>query len=63
MSAVPARPISPCISICRMSPQTGLCEGCARTIDEIAAWGTMSEPQRQAVWALIDQRRAAQPAA
>ncbi|HEY5633414.1 MAG TPA: DUF1289 domain-containing protein [Burkholderiaceae bacterium] len=41
---------SPCVSICRIDPQTGYCEGCLRTIDEIAAWGTMSSAERHAVW-------------
>ena len=30
---------SPCISVCRMDAVSGLCEGCFRTLDEIAAWG------------------------
>ena len=34
---------SPCIDICRMDPVTGLCEGCARTIDEIAAWSRLDD--------------------
>jgi len=29
---------SPCINVCRMSQETALCEGCLRTLDEIAAW-------------------------
>jgi hypothetical protein len=41
-----------------MSPATGLCEGCRRTIDEIAAWSRMEDPEKRAVWALIDERRA-----
>lgn len=50
---------SPCINICRMQPQSGLCEGCQRTIDEIVAWSQMSEEGKRAVWAAIGQRRAA----
>jgi predicted Fe-S protein YdhL (DUF1289 family) len=34
---------SPCINICRMDAPSGWCEGCLRTLDEIAAWGRMSE--------------------
>jgi predicted Fe-S protein YdhL (DUF1289 family) len=34
---------SPCIDVCRMDRRTGLCEGCLRTIDEIAAWGALTE--------------------
>ena len=30
--------ISPCISICRTDPVTGLCYGCARTEDEKQTW-------------------------
>ena len=48
---------SPCINVCRMSPATGLCEGCLRTIDEIAAWATLSDDAKNAVWDAIDQRR------
>jgi predicted Fe-S protein YdhL (DUF1289 family) len=41
---------SPCISICRMDAVTGWCEGCFRTLDEIAAWGMASDEERRAVW-------------
>ena len=40
---------SPCINICRMDPVTGLCEGCARTLDEIAGWSRFDPAQKQAV--------------
>jgi len=50
---------SPCISICRIDPATGLCEGCVRTLDEIAGWGTMNDPGRLAVWERIAARRGA----
>ena len=26
--------VSPCISVCKMDPDTGFCEGCARTSQE-----------------------------
>lgn len=42
-----------------MNAATGLCEGCHRTIDEIAAWSRMDDPDKRAVWALIDERRRA----
>jgi predicted Fe-S protein YdhL (DUF1289 family) len=47
---------SPCVSVCRMNASSGLCEGCARTLDEIARWSTMAEDDRRAVWARIGQR-------
>ncbi len=48
---------SPCVSICRMDPATGLCAGCLRTIDEIAAWSVLDDAQRRAVWQRILLRR------
>jgi predicted Fe-S protein YdhL (DUF1289 family) len=53
---------SPCISVCRMDPVTELCEGCLRTLDEIAAWGRMEEQGKREVWRLIGQRVAPTPA-
>ena len=47
---------SPCQSVCIMHPETGLCEGCLRTIDEIAAWSRMDNPAKLAVWAQLPER-------
>jgi uncharacterized protein len=47
----PAGPVpSPCISVCRMDAATGLCEGCLRTLDEIAEWGMASDDAKRALW-------------
>jgi predicted Fe-S protein YdhL (DUF1289 family) len=48
---------SPCVSICRMDPVSGLCEGCLRTIEEIARWGGEGEDYKRAVWVEIRRRR------
>ena len=40
---------SPCVKVCRMDPERGLCLGCARTLDEIARWGAMTDEEREAV--------------
>ncbi len=37
--------LSPCIGVCALDAQ-GLCEGCHRTADEIAAWSTLSDDAR-----------------
>lgn len=47
---------SPCISVCRMEADTGLCQGCYRTIDEIIVWGRQNEQDRRLVWQHIAQR-------
>ena len=49
---------SPCISVCRMDEATGWCLGCARTIDEIAAWGLLDDDEKRAVWAQLPPRHA-----
>ena len=51
--------LSPCISICRMHAVTGLCEGCFRTRDEIAAWGNAGDDAKRGTWARIEERMAA----
>lgn len=50
---------SPCIRLCRIDPASGLCQGCARTLTEIAGWLAMSGEQRSAVMADLPRRRAA----
>ncbi|MCP3722333.1 DUF1289 domain-containing protein [Paraburkholderia sp. CNPSo 3272] len=51
-----APPPSPCINICRMDARSGLCEGCLRTIDEIANWSTFDDDAKRAVWDAIETR-------
>lgn len=50
-------PASPCTGTCTLDPLSRLCQGCARTIDEIMAWPNASAPQKQAILAAITQRR------
>ncbi|MDB5882884.1 MAG: hypothetical protein JWP43_2762 [Ramlibacter sp.] len=47
---------SPCLSVCRMDPASEWCEGCFRTLDEIAAWGRMSDDAKREVWQAIVAR-------
>ena len=55
MNAIPVP--SPCTNVCRIDPRTGWCEGCRRTLDEIAAWSTMTDEAKRAVWVQLRQRR------
>ena len=50
---------SPCISVCRMDEASGLCEGCMRTLEEIAAWGMMDNRVKRLVWEEIEKRASA----
>ncbi len=49
---------SPCVAVCAMNPANDFCDGCQRTIDEIAAWSTMNNQAKRQVWARIGERRA-----
>ena len=49
---------SPCQSVCVMHPGTGWCEGCLRSLDEIAQWSRMEAPAKRAVWAQLPMRMA-----
>ncbi|NJD26604.1 MAG: DUF1289 domain-containing protein [Betaproteobacteria bacterium] len=48
---------SPCINVCRMDETSGLCQGCFRTLDEIALWSRLDDSQRLGVLAAIVSRR------
>ena len=54
---------SPCINICKMNAANGLCTGCWRTLDEIAAWSRLDDTARSAILTAVQQRRQNQPPA
>lgn len=47
---------SPCVKICTYDPESGLCLGCGRTLEEIGGWFSMTDTQRRTVMALLPQR-------
>jgi len=47
---------SPCVDVCRIDEATGLCAGCLRTLDEIAAWSTLDDVAKRDVWAQLPGR-------
>lgn len=54
---VPVQAIpSPCINICSIDPDDGRCEGCHRTLDEIARWTTMPAAERDRVMKELPNR-------
>ncbi|EYD71611.1 DUF1289 domain-containing protein [Limimaricola hongkongensis] len=50
---------SPCVKLCTIHPETRLCLGCARSIDEIATWGRMTPEERQKIITELPEREAA----
>jgi predicted Fe-S protein YdhL (DUF1289 family) len=47
---------SPCVSVCIMKPDANECQGCFRTLEEIAAWGMSTPAQQRIVWQRLGQR-------
>ncbi|MGB8327515.1 MAG: DUF1289 domain-containing protein [Steroidobacteraceae bacterium] len=50
-------PLSPCINVCVIGAD-GSCNGCSRTLAEIAGWLEMGAAEQWAVMARLDERRA-----
>lgn len=50
-------PQSPCVRVCVMQPESGLCIGCLRTAQEIAAWPAMTPEARRALMAELPARK------
>lgn len=58
-SPPPAAAITPCVGVCVLDAQ-GLCEGCLRSGEEIAAWSTLSNAERRRfIDEVLPQREAA----
>lgn len=47
---------SPCVKVCVIHPESRLCTGCLRSLDEIAAWTRMTPEARRAVMAELPAR-------
>lgn len=50
------RASSPCIRVCLLDPETGLCEGCGRTREEITRWFRLTEEERVKIMAELPER-------
>lgn len=54
----PPRPIAtPCVKVCMVDGQSGLCLGCLRTLAEIAEWSRFSDADRDVILAELPARR------
>jgi predicted Fe-S protein YdhL (DUF1289 family) len=50
--------ISPCIRICSIDEETGLCIGCGRSLEEIGHWVGYTEAERLRIMQLLPARLA-----
>lgn len=47
---------SPCVKVCVIHPETRLCVGCKRSIDEIGQWSRMSPEARRLIMSDLPER-------
>ncbi len=47
---------SPCVKICMIDPESGLCLGRRRSADEISRWSRMSPAERREITAALPGR-------
>ena len=47
---------SPCVKICIIHPESRLCLGCHRSIDEISRWSRMTPEERGEINAVLPGR-------
>ena len=57
MSGPPAPIKTPCVQVCVVDGESGLCLGCYRKLSEVAGWARYSELEREAIMAELPQRR------
>jgi uncharacterized protein len=48
--------LTPCVQICVIHSETGICAGCFRTRAEIAAWGGLDNAARREIMATLPDR-------
>lgn len=54
----PRPPIAtPCVGICVIDGESGLCLGCQRTLAEVAGWMRLSDAERAEIMAVLTGRR------
>jgi len=54
----PPRPVkTPCVQVCAIDAQSGLCLGCFRSMAEIAGWTRLTDAQRDGVLGDLPGRR------
>jgi predicted Fe-S protein YdhL (DUF1289 family) len=50
---------SPCVNVCRMDTSNSYCEGCRRSLEEIASWSVYTASEKRAVLARLPARKEA----
>lgn len=58
MNAPPAPIKTPCIKVCVVDGESGLCLGCYRRLSEVAGWARLTDAERDRILAELPDRRA-----
>jgi predicted Fe-S protein YdhL (DUF1289 family) len=54
----PPRPVvTPCVKVCIVDGESGLCLGCYRTLREVAQWASLAESERERIMNALPARR------
>lgn len=54
----PPAPIrTPCIQVCVVDGESGLCLGCFRKLSEVARWSRLTDAEREAIMRELPSRR------
>ena len=56
MNAPPKPIVTPCIKVCIVDGESGLCMGCYRTLSEVAGWTRLDDAERAAIMAELPGR-------
>lgn len=48
---------TPCVKVCVVDGESGLCLGCQRTLKEVASWTRLTDVERAAIMAALPSRR------
>ena len=48
---------TPCVKICVIDGESGLCLGCQRSLTEVAAWARFTDTERADIMAALPGRR------
>jgi predicted Fe-S protein YdhL (DUF1289 family) len=57
MVAAPRSIPTPCVKVCVVDGESGLCLGCLRTLPEIAGWSALDDAARAGVMSELPARR------
>ena len=58
LPATPPAPLkTPCVKVCVVDGESGLCLGCYRRLSEVAGWAKLSDEDRARIMAELPSRR------